>query len=435
MRKIKKIPFSDLNSLRPKILDWATGFEETIWMDGNDYPLKEKTYRALLAVDAFTAIRTDFHNGFDKLEEYQKVTQDWIFGYLSYDLKNDIANLSSKNIDGLGFPDLYFFQPKKILLFFDDFVELHYLNFVADEMDSDWDLILKHSSTPEKLPSSKCSIQSRTSKSSYFEKVSEVLENIKEGNIQELNLCQEFYAEDFTIDPLDIYLRLNDISKPPFSVFLKLNEFFAFSASPERYIKRSENRVISQPIKGTSRRSKDPVEDKNLASSLQSDEKERGENIMIANLVQNDLSLFAEKGSVMVEELCGLYSFKQVHQLISTISCQVSATISNVEILRKTFPMGSMAGTPRDAALKLIERIEDFKRGLYSGAIGYMDPFGNFDFNVVIRSILYNANKNYISYSVGSAITINSVPEREYEECLVKAKAMSDVLTSECKLE
>lgn len=429
MRKIKRIPFSDLDSLRPKILNWATGFEETIWMDGNDYPLKETTYRAILAVDAFTAIRTDFHNGFDKLEEYQKMTQDWIFGYLSYDLKNDIENLTSKNIDGLGFPDLYFFQPKKVLLFFDDFVELHYLNFVADEMDSDWDFILNQSSTQEKLQPFKSSIHSRTSKSNYFEKVSEVLANIKEGNIQELNLCQEFYGENFIIDPLDIYLRLNDISKPPFSVFLKLNEFFALSASPERYIKRAGNRVVSQPIKGTSRRSQDPVEDNNLASSLQSDEKERTENIMIADLVQNDLSHFAEKDSVVVEELCGLYSFKQVHQLISTISCQVPAAVSNVEVLRKTFPMGSMAGTPRLAALKLIEQIEDFKRGLYSGAIGYMDPFGNFDFNVVIRSILYNANKNYVSYSVGSAITINSLAEREYEECLIKAKAMRDVLT------
>lgn len=430
MRTIKKYPLSNLETLKPKMLNWAQQFEEIVWLDGNDYPLKEKTFRAVLAIDAFTALRTDAHNGFDKLKEYQATTADWLFGYLSYDLKNDVENLHSNNSDGLHFPDLYFFQPKKVFLFFEDYVEVQYLNLVADEIETDWEFIQKMISPEKNKKESKLEIQSRTSKESYIHKANEVLEHIKQGNIYEVNLCQEFYSEDSTIDPLPTFLHLNEISKPPFSAFLKLNEFFALSASPERYIKRIGTRVISQPIKGTAKRSANREEDLKLAEQLIADPKERSENIMITDLVRNDLSRIAEKGSVTVEELCGLYSFEQVHQLISTISCNVSPDFSSVEILKNTFPMGSMTGAPKISAMKIIEETEDAKRGLYSGTIGYFSPNGDFDFNVVIRSILYNSSKRFVSFSVGGAITGNSIPEKEYEECILKAKAMRQVLES-----
>jgi len=167
-----------------------------------------------------------------------------------------------------------------------------------------------------------------------------------------------------------------------------------------------------------------------LRRSLQKDEKERAENIMIVDLVRNDLSKSALKGSVRVEELCEIYSFEQVHQMISTVSALVSERKNPVDILKETFPMGSMTGAPKVSAMKIIEELESFKRGIYSGAVGYFTPSGGFDFNVVIRSILYNASKRYVSYSVGSAITARSIPEREYEECLLKAKAMREVLES-----
>jgi para-aminobenzoate synthetase component 1 len=203
---------------------------------------------------------------------------------------------------------------------------------------------------------------------------------------------------------------------------------YALCASPERYLKKSKTKVVSQPIKGTSKRSKDKNKDNALKKALENDPKERSENIMIVDLVRNDLSKTASKGSVTVQELCKVYTFEQVHQLISTVTSQVSDSLSPIDVLQSTFPMGSMTGAPKVSAMKIIEEYEDAKRGLYSGAIGYITPNGDFDFNVVIRSILYNAEKAYISYSVGGAITANSIPEKEYEECLIKAKAMREAL-------
>ena len=186
--------------------------------------------------------------------------------------------------------------------------------------------------------------------------------------------------------------------------------------------------MVSQPIKGTAKRFIDPSEDKEMIEKLSLDPKERSENIMITDLVRNDLSKIATKGSVKVEELCKIYSFEQVHQMISTISCTVPENLPPVEIIRNTFPMGSMTGAPKISAMQIIEELEDAKRGLYSGAVGYFSPKNDFDFNVVIRSILYNAATKYVSYSVGGAITAKSIPENEYEECLLKAKAMREVL-------
>lgn len=431
MRTLKKYPFSLTEDDKNHLLQWAQQFQEVVWLDSNNYSQTHGTFQAILAVDAFTALKTDSQNAFDKLKEYQTITSDWLFGYLSYDLKNDVEKLRSNNFDGLSFPDLYFFQPKKLFLFSENSVELHYLNMVSDELESDWKAISEIIFKLEEPETSKTlSINLRTSKDNYLQKVGEVLEHIKRGDIYEANICQEFYSENAEIDPLETFLQLNKISKPPFSVFLKLNELFALSASPERYIKKIGTSVISQPIKGTAKRLKNKEEDLKMAQQLAIDTKERSENIMITDLVRNDLSRIAEKGSVSVEELCKIYTFEQVHQMISTVTCTVLENISSIEILRNTFPMGSMTGAPKISAMQIIEEIEDTKRGLYSGTIGYFSPSGDFDFNVVIRSILYNSSKKYVSFSVGGAITINSIPEKEYEECLLKAKAMREVLNN-----
>ncbi|AFL81992.1 aminodeoxychorismate synthase, component I [Aequorivita sublithincola DSM 14238] len=431
MRTVKKYPFSLNEAAKNRLLLWAQQFEEVVWLDSNTYLQKHQTFQAILAVDAFTALKTDTQNAFDKLKEYQTTTADWLFGYLSYDLKNDVEKLKSSNFDGLNFPDLYFFQPKRLFLFSEENVEIQYLNMVSDELEADWKTISELIFKPDEAETTETTrINARTSKDSYIQKVNETLEHIKRGDIYEANICQEFYTEASEINPLETFLQLNKISKPPFSVFLKLNEVYALSASPERYIKRTGNSLISQPIKGTAKRLQNEADDLEMAQQLAEDPKERSENIMITDLVRNDLSRIAEKGSVTVEELCGIYTFEQVHQMISTVSCTVPQNTSSVEILRNTFPMGSMTGAPKISAMKIIEDIEDAKRGLYSGAIGYFSPSGDFDFNVVIRSILYNSKKEYISFSVGSAITIDSIPEKEYEECLLKAKAMREVLNS-----
>ncbi len=429
MRSVKKYQYSLTDESKKQFLFWAQQFDEVTWLDSNCHSQKYQSFEAILAVDAFTALRTDTHGAFEKLNEYQTSIEDWLFGYLSYDLKNDLEQLQSNNFDGLGFPDLYFFQPKKIFIFLPDAVELHYLNVVADEMDRDWKEILETPTVADAFRNfSPLKICARTSKEAYFKKVNLTLDHIRRGDIYEANICQEFYAEKAQIDPLSTFLNLNQISRSPFSVFLKLRDFFALSASPERYLKKTGNKLISQPIKGTARRLSNRKADLQAAQRLKNDPKERSENVMITDLVRNDLSRLAERGSVLVEELCEIYSFRQVHQLISTISCRMRSNFSNVEALKKCYPMGSMTGAPKISAMKIIEEIEDAKRGLYSGAIGYFSPAGNFDFNVVIRSILYNASNNYVSFSVGGAITVNSTPEQEYEECLVKAAAMRRVL-------
>jgi len=416
-------------NFKKQLLNWAQQFDDVIWFDSNNYPSKYSSYDAVLAVDAVTSIRTDYLGAFDKLQEYQSTTKDWIFGYLTYDLKNDVEDLTSTNFDGLDFPELYFFQPKKLFLFKGDSVELSYLRMVDDEFESDLDEI-KNTVTSSEVEKSQSpiKIKLRIHKDEYFEKVGTMLSHIQRGDIYEANFCQEFYAEDSHINPLETYFKLNAISKPPFATFLKLEDKYLLSATPERYIKKMGQDVISQPIKGTAKRSEDAQLDKELASALSNDEKERSENIMIVDLVRNDLSLTALKGSVNVEELCKVYTFPQVHQMISTISSKVSEDTEPVSLLCTTFPMGSMTGAPKISAMTIIEDLEETKRGLYSGSVGYFTPEGDFDFNVVIRSILYNASESYISYSVGSAITAKSNPLKEYEECLVKAKAMREVL-------
>ena len=425
---IKQI--SDPSLFKEKISLWSQQFRELTILDSNSQSNENqlyKTYDFVVAVDAFTSIQTDFEKAFEDVYQYQSKSNDWLFGYLAYDLKNDVEHLQSQNFDGLGFSDLYFFQPKKIFLLKDTTLEIQYLNMCDDEIDSDFEEILNQEKGESQ--ESKVTIQQRISKENYLKKVNKMLAHILRGDIYEANFCMEFYAEEAVIAPYEVYKKLNEISDAPFSVYFKKNQQYLLSASPERYLKKENEKVISQPIKGTAKRNSNSELDKQNKIALLNNPKERSENIMIVDLVRNDLSQTATKGSVEVEELCEIYSFNQVHQMISTVVSNVSHTTSPVEILRTTFPMGSMTGAPKISAMKIIEELEETKRGLYSGAVGYFTPSGNFDFNVVIRSILYNSENQYLSFSVGSAITSEAIPENEYEECLLKAKAMFEVLS------
>jgi para-aminobenzoate synthetase component 1 len=412
---------------KKQLLLWSNQFREVAYLDSNDYHQAYSNYDCLLAVDAFTSLKTDFEKAFEDLHQYQSQTKDWLFGYLAYDLKNDTEELHSNNHDGLDFPDLYFFQPKKLFLLNGNHLEIQYLRICDDEIDYDFEEIISNSQLITQ--NSKLIIQQRISKENYIAKVNKILQHIHLGDIYEANFCMEFYADNAMIEPLEVYQKLNAISEPPFAVYFKNNNQYLASASPERYLKKQSTKVISQPIKGTAKRFDNKKDDENSKKELLENPKERSENIMIVDLVRNDLSHTATKGSVIVEELCGIYSFKQVHQMISTIVSDVEHTTSPIEILRTTFPMGSMTGAPKISAMNIIENLEETKRGLYSGSVGYFTPNGDFDFNVVIRSILYNSKNKYVSFSVGSAITSLSEPEKEYEECLLKAKAMFEVLS------
>ena len=414
-------------AFKKQLLDWSDQFREVVFMDSNDYPQKFSSYDAILAVDAFTLIQTDYHNAFEDLQQYQQTTKDWLFGYLSYDLKNDSEDLQSNNFDGLAFPDLFFFQPKKLFFLKGNQLTIRYLNLCDDEVETDFDTITTTVGF-DYITKAAVEVQARISKESYIEKVNALLGYVHRGDIYEANFCMEFFAENITINPLEKFGKLNAISQTPFAVYFKNNKQYLLSATPERYLRKEGATLISQPIKGTAKRFSDSKEDEIAKLNLASDPKERAENIMITDLVRNDLSRTAQKGTVQVQELCGIYSFQQVHQMISTITSKLDNKHSLIDVLKLTFPMGSMTGAPKISAMKIIEELEATKRGLYSGAIGYFSPDGDFDFNVVIRSILYNQENKYVSFSVGSAITSLSNPENEYEECLLKAKAMHEVL-------
>lgn len=416
-----------LVDFKKQLLLWSQQFREVTFMDSNQYQQEYSTYDWILAVDAFTSIKTDYFNAFEDLKQYQQSSRDWLFGYLAYDLKNDAEVFKSNNFDGLGFPDLFFYQPKKLFLAKGNQLEIRYLHFCDDEFEEDWKEILSIVTDFETL-SPNIEIQQRISAEAYHEKVNKMLEYIHHGDLYEANFCMEFFAEKAQIDPFETFLKLNEISKPPFAVYFKNYKQFLLSASPERYLKKEGEMLISQPIKGTAKRYLDPVEDEKSKNELATNAKERAENIMITDLVRNDLSHTAQKSSVQVTELCGIYSFLQVHQMISTITSKLDPQYAAVDALRFTFPMGSMTGAPKISVMKIIEELEETKRGLYSGAVGYFTPEGDFDFNVVIRSILYNQENQYLSFSVGSAITSLSVPENEYQECMLKAKAMFEVL-------
>ena len=385
----------------------------------------------ILAFGIETEIKTTGINSVEKLQSFLNENKDsYVFGCLSYDLKNDVENLNSSNFDGLEFPDLYFWKPKNVVQ-----LQKENFNFLQGEKNSEIFDFLNYfleEETDANFHKFKVQFQARTSKEKYLQNVNNLKEYIQRGDIYEVNYCQEFFAENVEIKyPLDTYFKLNNISKAPFSSFLQLEDYLVFCGSPERYIQKKENKLISQPIKGTAARNEDLKIDAQNKLALENSSKERSENVMIVDLVRNDFSKIAQKGSVNVEEICKVYSFATVHQMISTIACEPKDSTSFTDIIRATFPMGSMTGAPKVSAMELIEKHEDFKRGLYSGSIGYISPNGDFDFNVVIRSLIYNRKTNYLSCAVGGAITIQSDPEAEFEECQIKVKKIMDGLHDE----
>jgi para-aminobenzoate synthetase component 1 len=391
-----------------------------------------------IAVGVTHELVTSSPNALEELQHFcNEKKNSWLFGYLSYDLKNEIEQLHSGNTDNIAFPALHFFAPEVVFqiqqntvtLFYDDnFVTLDRANCIYRMAFS----LSDHANALDNVPPTHNSkpnhILSKVTRQEYLHAVNQLKQHIHKGDIYEINFCQEFYAENAIINTVDIYQKLNAISQASFSAYYKLDSHYLMCASPERFMRKQSGNLISQPIKGTAKRSADTILDGQLKNELLNSEKEKSENVMIVDLVRNDLSKVAKRGSVHVDELFGIYSFKQVHQMISTISCEVKDAVSFVDIIRSTFPMGSMTGAPKVSAMKLIEKYESTKRGLYSGAVGYIKPDGDFDFNVVIRSILYNEENKYLSFMVGSAITDKSSAESEYEECLLKAKAMFEVL-------
>ncbi|NOU61513.1 aminodeoxychorismate synthase component I [Marinifilum caeruleilacunae] len=435
----KKLTFHIANTSRFKeqLLFWSKKFQYVSILDSHEVNQKENskaeynTYELLAGIDALQIIepKQDF---FYYLSEGIDQAKDWWFGYLAYDLKNEIEELKSENQDGLEFPEMNFFRPRWVFILDVDTLIIHYF----DEEFSEEEIYrlaneIQNLEVKNEASLAVNEINSRITRNEYIDSVNQLKDHIRRGDIYEVNFCQEFYAEDCYIKPRGTYQKLTEVSPTPYSGFYQMGEQFLLSASPERFIKKVGKKIISQPIKGTARRGANEEEDKQIKHHLFNDPKERAENIMIVDLVRNDLSRTADKGSVIVEELCGIYTFPQVHQMISTVVSELREDIHFIEAIRQCFPMGSMTGAPKVRAMKLIEKYESTKRGLFSGAVGYITPEGDFDFNVVIRSILYNARNHYLSFMVGGAITMQAEAEKEYEECMLKAKAIMRVLKDE----
>ncbi|MBC8110655.1 MAG: anthranilate synthase component I family protein [Verrucomicrobia bacterium] len=347
---------------------------------------------------------------------------------MAYDLKNEIEDLISENSDKLDFPEAYFYVPTYLFFIHENSFEIASKDREPDEIYGE----LLRMPTQEQEPNQtlfRKPLQNRTSKEKYLSSLEKLKNHILEGDMYEINYCMEFFSEDAHINPREVYLALNELSPMPFSAYLKIPpNKYAICASPERFLKKKGSQLISQPIKGTAKRGENIEADTLLISQLRNSEKEQAENMMIVDLVRNDLARSSRTGSVAVQEMFGIYTFPALHQMISTVISEKKPEIPLTEVIKNAFPMGSMTGAPKIKAMQIIENEEVSKRSLYSGAIGYFTSEGDFDFNVVIRSILYNAWKHHVSFQVGSAITFDAEAEKEYEECLLKAKTMEQVL-------
>lgn len=345
------------------------------------------------------------------ISEFQQARNSWLFGYFGYDLKNSTEKLYSKNEKLIDAPDFYFMEPELLLSVEDEKV----VSIIGD---------YEHENRPKHPVAGQINrLEPLIRKSEYLSKIDAIKNQIREGDYYELNYSYPFTG-DFQGDPYWLYQKMREINPVPFGGFIRKDDLSVCCASPERFLKRIGSRVFSEPIKGTAARSSNKDED-TFQKNLLLNEKNRAENLMIVDLVRHDLSKIAKRGSVIVPKLFDIQSFGTVHQLISTVEGEIDKGILPVDIIKACFPMGSMTGAPKIEVMKAIEHLEMYQRNIYSGAIGYFEPNGNFDFNVVIRSAITKRDK--LVYPVGGAITSDSDPLDEWEETHLKAKVLTKI--------
>ncbi len=402
------------------MLNWVTRFNIFSFLDNNHYAFEEPAFEWILAVGVKESIVLNNAVDFSELKSFHAENPGWLFGHINY---------PSKDSDSIGFPSSFFFVPDIIIKCKGNNISIDSSTVAAQEIFNE----INHQSIQiTNTLSSNLSIRSNYTQEEYIEIIHCLKKHIQRGDCYEINFCQGFFVENIQIDPVDLYQKLMELSPNPFAAFYKLDDKYCICASPERFLKKSGEVVISQPIKGTSKRDHsniitDVLNKEYLLNSV----KEKSENVMIVDLVRNDLSRICNEGSVFTKELFGVYSFPQVHQMISTIQGTVTEEVHWTEIIKACYPMGSMTGAPKVKVMELIEKYENGPRGLFSGSIGYVTPEGDFDFNVVIRSVFYNQSDETLSFKVGGGITFNSDPTMEYEECMIKASAIMQILSSD----
>ncbi len=408
--------------LIPKALQWAQEFEYFSYFNPNRIAYPFEPFLHFIGIGGGRVLRSD-GNVFQELRDWHLKDPDWFLGFLGYDIKNQLENLQSINPDYIEAPESVFYQPDHLIFWREHEVEVHSID---DPEQIFWQI--KSSRIPGPKAPSITNMESGMLVRDYLNRVQRLRQHIIEGDLYEVNLCFEFKAPGASIEPLAVYRNLNRISPMPFSSFHRFKDLYVLSASPERFLRKIGPQLISQPIKGTVHRGLDFDEDLLFRNRLAQDEKERAENMMIVDLVRNDLARSSTAGTVEVNELFGIYSFKYVHQMISTVTSQMRPDQHFTDAIKYAFPMGSMTGAPKIKAMELIEQYENSKRGIFSGTAGYIAPSGDFDFAVVIRSIIYHHRAQILSFQVGSAITYDSDPEKEYQECLLKARPIFEAL-------
>jgi para-aminobenzoate synthetase component 1 len=408
---------------RRKLLTWLWGQEYCALFESHGIPFPFGAFPAMAAAGSRMKITGAGKEDLENLRKAHEQQKDLMLGFLGYDLKNQLEELQSNHPDSTGFPDSLFFIPEHILFFEGNELTIH------SESDPD-NIIEDIRATPvtQKSQVTPSPLVQQVSREEYVSNVEALRQHIYEGDIYEINYCLHYSLKNNGQSPVLLYDRLTSSSPTPFSCLFRFGEHYLVCASPERFMKKEGNKLITQPIKGTAHRSQDALEDRFIKEALRKSEKEQAENMMIVDLVRNDLARSSKTGTVKVEEIFGIYSFAYLHQMISTISSELSPETSFIKAIEHAFPMGSMTGAPKVKAMELIEEFENARRGIYSGAAGYITPEGDFDFNVVIRSLFGHLSSGELRFSVGSAITYDSSAEKEYEECQLKAKAILKIL-------
>ncbi|MDR7131427.1 para-aminobenzoate synthetase component 1 [Algoriphagus sp. 4150] len=397
-----------------KLCRWAdVHFDFFAFTNGNGHKYPEEPFR------------TRFFAGNNQLAEAEIRREPAEFkkvGIISYDFKNRLEKLKSENPAFFELPELCFFKPELSLEFCHDGI------YSESELSLEFWKEIDNTEIPLS-PDTTCDVSSRLSRESYLKTVKTIQHHIVEGNTYESNFCQAYSGTFDTWDPIGAYFKLNSLSPMPFSTLFKAKSQWLVSASPERFLKRSGSKIIAQPIKGTIRRGKSETEDIINKKILASSEKEQAENLMITDLMRNDLSKVSVTGSVEVKELFGIYPLPRVFQMISTITSRLKEGVNFSDIIQASFPMGSMTGAPKIRTMELIEELESFKRGWFSGTFGIIEEDGDFDFSVIIRSIIADLQVKKLYFGVGSAITYDADAAQEYDECNLKAQAILEVLS------
>lgn len=408
--------------LKQQMLSWANRFSILLYLDSNNYNAPHSSYECLLGV----ADDINMVGSLEELKEWHQENNDWLFGHINYDYKNELEpRLSSRHTPTLNFQEFYFFCPQVVFTISKDKQTLTIAS-LNDDCDELYTQIISTGIHIEKeMP--KVEFIRRTTKGDYLNTVNKLRQHIEEGDCYEINYCTKGYAQEVEIEPLSVFNELNILSPSPYAAYYRNDDKYLMCSSPERYIKKEGSRLLSQPIKGTIGRGRDEQEDEQNKKELLASIKDRAENVMITDLVRNDLARCSEVGSVCVEELFGIYSFPQVHQMISTVSAKLSEKYHFTDAIKYSFPMGSMTGAPKIKVMELIEEYEEQRRELFSGTVGYITPDDDFDFNVIIRSLFYNSTDKYLSYQTGGAITYDSDAQKEYEEMRLKAWALERV--------